>query len=145
MIADRNKSLGASVCLGIPCIRNIKEAIIPRVINPFATNVKIRVTSNRARGYDTTIGINSRLTIPSNPQLGPSDSGSGIARYTPEAASIATNPGQRGSRTVFLFIDFSLQHGFQHVCWGLVPGVVTRNLPPETTFYPAPSPRWSQT
>src|SRR5580704_16243002 len=43
--------------------------------------------------------INTKTTTSSN-QLGPSDRRSGNARYTPPAATIATNAGQRGSRII---------------------------------------------
>src|SRR6266404_9906713 len=37
-------------------------------------------------------------------QPGPTESGSGKAQYTPAAASIATNAGQRGSRVIGLLM-----------------------------------------
>src|SRR6266404_1205778 len=50
------------------------------------------------------MGISKRTITTSNSQLGPRESGAGNAKYTPAAASIATNAGQLGSRTICMLI-----------------------------------------
>src|SRR5215469_16086169 len=50
------------------------------------------------------IGIINNTITASNSQLGPTDNGSGKARYTPAAANMATNAGQRGSRRTWRLI-----------------------------------------
>ena len=69
---------------------------------PFAVNVKIRVIPKSCRLCEITIGIINRAIIANSPQPGPTESGSGNAQYTPDAAIMATKAGQRGSRTIFL-------------------------------------------
>src|SRR5271169_5816003 len=75
-------------------------------MTPFAVNVKTRATSYRPWREDATRGISSTKIIASNPQLGPSESGSGSAKYKNAAAIMATNAGQRGSRVTGLVIVF---------------------------------------
>src|SRR5271156_3516195 len=67
---------------------------MPTVMAPLATTTRGLVMWYSPRRFDTAIGTIKTTIIASKPQPGPTESRSGSARYTPPAASIATNAGQ---------------------------------------------------